>query len=125
MIDYAEADKALGAFEAWLSRINQSAVDSLHEAREEILTLHKLKVSALLRKTLCSTNPIESTFSTVKQCEKNIKRYRSSKMSQRWLASICLYAENQFRTVKGYRDIPQVIQRIKQLQNEKIQTQVA
>jgi hypothetical protein len=34
-----------------------------------------LKVPALLRKTLHSTNPIESVFSRVRSCEKNIKRY--------------------------------------------------
>ena len=40
--------------------------------------LHKLKVPALLRKSLHSTNPIESMFSMVRSCERNIKRYRSS-----------------------------------------------
>jgi hypothetical protein len=44
-------------------------------AHEEILTLHGLKVPALLRKTLHCTNPIESMFSTVRGCEDNLKRY--------------------------------------------------
>jgi hypothetical protein len=43
-------------FEQWLSQINESAAESLREAREEILTLHRLRVPALLRKTLHSTN---------------------------------------------------------------------
>jgi hypothetical protein len=54
---------------------------------EEILTLHRLKVPGLLRKTLHSTNPIESMFSTVRDGEDNIKRYRDSNMKQRWLAA--------------------------------------
>jgi transposase-like protein len=37
---------------------------------------------------LHSTNPIESLFSRVRACEKNIKRYRNSRMAQRWLASV-------------------------------------
>jgi len=77
-------------FEQWLRGINESAADSLLEAIEEILTVHRLKVSALLRKTLHSTNPIESMFGTVRDCEGNIKRYRGSRMSQRWLAAVCL-----------------------------------
>jgi len=125
MIKYEEANKALKEFEDWLSGINDSAVASLKEAREELLTLHRLEVPALLRKTLHSTNPIESIFSTVRHCEKNIKRYSSSKMSQRWLAAISLYAEENFRTVKGHRGISEVTQKIKLLQNKKIKTEAA
>ena len=96
-------------FERWLRGINESAADSLLEAIEEILTLHRLKVPALLRKTLHSTNPIESMFSTVRDCEGNIKRYRGSRMSQRWLAAVCLHCEKGFRRVKGFASIPDVI----------------
>lgn len=79
--------------EKWLRDINESEADSLLEAIEDILTLHRLKIPALLRKTLHSTNPIESMFSTVRDVEGNIKRYRGSTMKQRWLASVLLYAE--------------------------------
>ncbi|MBP6986616.1 MAG: IS256 family transposase [Alphaproteobacteria bacterium] len=110
---YEDAKKALDEFKGWLLKINESSAKSLEEAGEELLTLHRLNVSELLRKTLHSTNAIESIFSTVRHCEKNIKRYRSSKMSQRWLTSVLLYAEENFRTVKGYNEIPWVIQKIK------------
>ena len=59
-----------------------------------------------------STNPIESMFSTVRDVEGNIKRYRNSKMMQRWLASVLLYAEKGFRKVKGHVFIADVIRRI-------------
>lgn len=95
--------------EKWLRGINESAADSLMEALEEILTLHRLKVPALLRKTLHSTNPIESMFSTVRDCEGNIKRYRDSRMMQRWLASVLLHCEKGFRRIKGFASIPAVI----------------
>lgn len=106
---YQDAKQMLLEFEGWLRRINESAADSLLEAIEEILTLHRLKVPALLRKTLHSTNPIESMFATVRACEGNIKRYRGSRMSQRWLAAICLHCEKGFRRVKGFASIPDVI----------------
>jgi len=99
---YEDAKRMLLEFEKWLRGINESAADSLMEAFEDILTLHRLKVSGLLRKTLTCTNPIESMFSTVRECEGNIKRYRNSAMSQRWLATVLLHCEKGFRRVKGF-----------------------
>ena len=121
---YKDARQMLLEFERWLRGINESAADSLLEAIEEILTLHRLKVPALLRKTLHSTNPIESMFSTVRDCEGNIKRYRGSRMSQRWLAAVCLHCEKGFNRVKGYRGIKEVVRRIgvEQAEEGKLQT---
>jgi len=116
---YADAKDELNGFECWLREINESAADSLLEAKEALLTLHRLRVPALLRVTLHSTNPIESLFSTVRHCEKNIKRYWGSKMSQRWLAAVALNAENNFRTIKGFNSIEQTVQRIKEIPTQK------
>jgi len=123
--DYFEAKKAFNELEAWLGQINESAAQSLREAKEQLLTLHRLEVPELLRRTLHSTNPIESMFATVRDCEKNIKRYRSSKMSQRWLAAVLIHAEQNFRTAKGYQRIPEVIRNIKREQNQEIELQAA
>jgi len=122
---YNDARQMLVGFERWLRGINESAADSLLEALEEILTLHRLKVPALLRKTLHSTNPIESMFSTVRDCEGNIKRYRGSRMSQRWLAAVCLHCEKGFKRVKGYRGIKEVMRRIEKVQAEEGTLQTA
>jgi putative transposase len=116
---YEDAKRMLQEFERWLRGINESAADSLLEAFEDILTLHRLKVPGLLRKTLTCTNPIESMFSTVRDCEGNIKRYRNSAMSQRWLATVLLHCEKGFRRVKGYLGIAEVIATIEQIQEEK------
>lgn len=106
---YNDAKAMLQDFERWLRGINESAADSLLEAFEELLTLHRLQVPALLRKTLHSTNPIESLFSTVRDCESNIKHYRSSKMRQRWLAAVLLHCEKGFKRVKGHASIAGVL----------------
>ena len=106
---YEDAREMLLEMEKWLRGINESAADSLLEAIEEILTLHRLKVPALLRKTLHSTNPIESMFSTVRDCEGNIKRYRGSRMSQRWLASVLLHCEKGFKRIRGFASIKDVL----------------
>lgn len=109
---YEDAKHMLKDLEKWLRSKNESAADSLLEAFEELLTLHRLKVPKLLRKTLMTTNPIESMFSLVRQCQRNIKRPRGSKMLQRWLASALLYCEKQFHRLVGYKDIDQVIKNI-------------
>jgi len=116
MTSYADAKQELNRLDVWLVERNESAAASLREAKEELLTLHRLEIPPVLRISLHSTNPIESMFSTVRHCEKNLKRYRNSRMSQRWLAAVALYAEQNFRTVKGFRHIPEVVERIKALQ---------
>jgi len=116
MHSYEEAQQELKKLEVWLAERNESAAASLREGREELLTLHRLQVPPALRVSLHSTNMIESLFSTVRHCEKNLKRYRNSRMAQRWLAAVALYAEENFRTIKGFQFIPEVVGRIKALQ---------
>jgi len=116
---YKDAKQMLMDFEKWLRKKNDSAANSLLEAIEEILTVHRLQVPALLRKTLHSTNPIESMFSTVRHCEGNIKRYRGSKMMCRWLASVLIHAESNFRRIKGHGSINEVVERIEKEQGGK------
>jgi putative transposase len=103
-----------------LRAINESAADSLRETLEEILTVHRLTVPLELRKTLSSTNPIENMFSTVRDCEVNIKRYQGSAMSQRWLASVILYCEQGFRRIKGCDQIPGLIASIEREQQDAV-----
>lgn len=115
---YADARRMLQELEAWLRTKNESAAASLQEAFEELLTLHRLKVPALLRKTLLSTNPIESMFSLVRHSERNIKRTQGSRMLQRWLGTVLLACEQHFRRVKGYTEIAQVLTTIETEQAE-------
>lgn len=82
------------------------------------MTLHRLKVPVLLRKTLMSTNPIESMFSLVRHSERNITRSRGSAMLQRWLGTVVFYCEQQFKRVKGFAGIAQVLATIEAEQAE-------
>jgi len=117
-VEYIEAKKMLLELEKWLRKKNESAADSLLEALDELLILHKLKVAPLLRKSLHSTNPIESIFSTVRFNERNIKRYKNSNMSQRWLASILLERAESFNKVKGHQFIATVVEEIEKYHTE-------
>ena len=104
MTHYAQAKAALEKIFRQLERINPSAAHSLEEGLEETLTVHRLGVGWLLRRTLASTNPIESCLSTVERVARNVKRWRGGDQSLRWTATGLLEAEKKFRRVKGYRE---------------------
>jgi len=55
------------------------------------------------------TNPIESAFSVVEEKCGPVKKWQGGDMRLRWVASGLLFAEEQFRKVKGYREIPQLV----------------
>ncbi|MEK7791351.1 MAG: hypothetical protein AAB309_06970 [Deltaproteobacteria bacterium] len=65
--------------------------------------IHKLLE---LRKSVQSTNAIESMFSTgPRKIFRNVKQWRNSKQRQRYLALGLMEAEKRFRKLKGYRSI--------------------
>ena len=76
MAEYADAKRALDQLHRELMDLNPSAARSLEEGMEETLTVHKLRVPDQLRRTLASTNVIESAFSIVETVCRNVKRWR-------------------------------------------------
>ncbi len=105
MTHYEEARVELEKIGRQLERINPSAAHSLEEGLEETLTMHRLGVGERLRRTLSSTNPIESCLSTVERVARNVKRWREGDQSLRWTATGLLEAEKRFNRIKGYREI--------------------
>jgi len=105
LTSYAEAKAALEKLWRQLCEINPSAARSLEEGMEETLTLHRLGVSPLLRRTLRSTNVIESCLSTVRHVTRNVKRWQGGDHIARWTAAGLLEAEKKFRKVKGYGEL--------------------
>jgi transposase-like protein len=63
--DYGAAKQALNVLHRELMDLNPSAARSLGEGMEETLTVHRLHLPIQLRKTMASTNVIESAFSMV------------------------------------------------------------
>jgi putative transposase len=106
MADYADAKRALERLHHELMHLNPSAARSLEEGLEETLTVHKLRVPDQLRRTLSCTNVIESAFSIVETVCRNVKRWRDGDQIERWVGSGLLVAEQQFRKVIGFRQIP-------------------
>ena len=93
-----------------LDRINPSAAASLREGLEETLTLHRLGIPALLRKSLSTTNPIESPFSYVREKTGRVKHWRGGDQTQRWVASALLKAEGTWRKLRGYTLMPKLLE---------------
>ena len=106
--DHAAALAALRALAAQLERIYPDAAGSLREGLEETLTLTRLGVTGALKRTLASTNPIESMIGTVRDTQHNVKRWRGGDMRLRWTAAGMAEAQRSFRRVKGHRDLPKL-----------------
>lgn len=108
MADYDEARKSLDLTVRYLERLNPDAAASLKEGFEETLTVHRLGITGLLKKTLSTTNPLESCFSVTRTITGRVKRWRGGDMAQRWATAALLRAEKKFRRVKGYKEIPKL-----------------
>ena len=113
--DYATAKQALNKLHRELMDLNPSAARSLGEGMEETLTVHRLHVPMQLRKTLASTNVIESAFSTVERVCRNVKRWHDGDQRERWVGSGLLVAQKQFRRIIGYKQIPAFIRELETL----------
>jgi hypothetical protein len=73
------------------------------------LTVVRLGVSGALRRTLATTNPIESALSVTRLVTARVTRWRDGDMRRRWCVAGLLRAEAKFRWVKGHRMIPALL----------------
>ena len=108
MKHYADAKQALRQLLRELMDLNPDAARSLEEGMEETLTVHRLGVPDLLRKSLQTTNIIESTFSMVETACRNVKCWKGADQRLRWVASGLLYAEERWNRVRGFGQIPEL-----------------
>ncbi len=104
--DYDKAQKELMLVANNLELRYPAAAASLLEGLEETLTVHKLKIPGLLRKSISSTNAIESANSGCKSFVRNIKNWKDGHMILRNITAGFIQAEKSFRRVNGYRQIP-------------------
>lgn len=113
--DYGSAKQALNTLHRELMDLNPSAARSLGEGMEETLTVHRLHVPMQLRKTLASTNVIESAFSIVERVCRNVKRWHGGDQRERWVGSGLLVAQKQFRRITGHKQLPALIRELEAL----------
>ncbi len=106
---YEAARASLEATARWLERINRDAASSLREGLEETLAVVRRGLAGALRRTLATTNPIESALSVTRRLTARVTRWRDGEMRRRWCAAGLLRAESQFRRIKGHRALPTLI----------------
>jgi putative transposase len=104
--DASQAEAALKALAAQLDKVNPDAAASLREGLSDTLTVTRLGVTGALLKTVMGTNPVESMIEIVRDHARNVKRWQPGDMRLRWAAAGMLEAAQQFRKVKGYRQLP-------------------
>lgn len=114
MKTHQEAASALGHLVAELERINVSAANSLREGMEETLTMHRLGVPEILRKSFSTTNLIESAFSYGRRVIRNVKRWKTSEQAHRWTATALVLTEKRFRRIRGYGLLPVLMNALKE-----------
>jgi putative transposase len=68
-----------------------------------LLTVVRLGVPGALRRTLATTNPIESALSVTRRVTARVTRLRDGDIRRRWRVAGLLRAESRFRRVKGHR----------------------
>ena len=105
MNDYSKALEAIQGVLRYLERLNDQAAASLREGMEETLTIHRLELPDVLRRSLLSTNIIESAFSRYRDVTRNVKRWINADQKRRWAATALLEAERSFRRIKGCRSM--------------------
>lgn len=104
-LSYQEALTKLQELAKELEVNHPGAAASLREGLEQTLTMSRLAVSPLLTASLCTTNLIESSFSRARARMRKVTNFTSGQMVLRWCASALVLAEQNFRTIKGVKDM--------------------
>ena len=105
---YQAAKERLTGLHDKLEQINRKAARSLREGLEETLTLHRLGLFEELGRSLKTTNSIENLNEKVEGYTDNVKRWHHSPQRHRWMALAVLEAEDGFRRLDGYEDLPRL-----------------
>lgn len=115
MKDLTEARKVLNNTVEWLRQISEPAAASLREGLEETLTVVRLGLPPMLRRTFATTNALESVFDGIRYRTGRVKRWRRGKgqMVLRWTAAAALETEKRLHRIRGHRLLPQMIQLLK------------
>lgn len=120
--DHAQAQRRLETLAGELELTHPGAGASLREGLDETITVQHLRVTGSLKRTLSSTNPIESMIEIVRKTQRNVKRWQHGDMALRWTAAGMSQAERQFRKIAGYKHLAPLVARIERQQPRPQQT---
>ena len=115
----------LDAIGSLAQRQLDNTAGSLREGMEETLTVVKLALPELLRKSLATTNAIENLNGTIRRVSRNVKRWKSPSMIRRWTALGVVTAEKKFHRIKGYRHMGALVHALRSKQKSLDSDEVA
>jgi putative transposase len=112
LTQYEDAQKELKSIEHWLSNISQDAASSVREVGEELITVHRLGLTGNIRKSLSTTNAIESLIGVVRDKTGRVKNWKSKKTNQilRWVGTSMRAHQSKMRRLRGYKQNQSLIQ---------------
>jgi transposase-like protein len=113
MTEAADAKQALWKLHDELLGANPSAAANLMEGMEETLTVLELRIGYKLRRSVASTNGIESSFSVAERICRQVKRWQGSDHRLRWVASTLLFAESRWNRLSGYHQMEALVSSMK------------
>lgn len=103
--DAAAAERLLEQLARSLEDDHPGAAAALREGLAETLTLQRLGIAGPLYRSLRSTNTIENVNGSVAHLTRNVRRWRSGTMVQRWVVTAVCEAETHFNRINGYREM--------------------
>ena len=106
-----DAEAAFGAFVETYAVKYDKAVDCLIKDREALLAFYDFPAEHW--KHLRTTNPIESTFATVRHRTVRSKGCLSNKTALAMIFKLAQAAEKSWRRLDGHNQLPKVIQGVK------------
>ena len=115
---FADPDPATGLRKAKvlakeLELAYPDAAASLREGLDEMFTVTAIGAGPTLRRTLSTTNPIESMISIARTTTGHVKNWKTGAMRKRWAAAAMLEAERSFRRIKGHKELPAFTTRLR------------
>ena len=105
------AGEVLSETRRFLASHSRKAVESLAEAGDTLITLHRLKAPSTLNASLLSTNCIENAIHNCRARTGRVSRWRAqTDQADRWLAYAFAEAEAGFHRLRGWRDLPTLLE---------------
>src|SRR5262249_21179477 len=89
----------------WLAQVHPHAATSLLEGLEETFTINRFNLSPSLRRSLGTTNIIESPNAGIRRRTRRVCRWRNGEMVLRWAATAITNSEKILNQLRVYRDI--------------------
>lgn len=102
--------RKLLALTKWLDKQGEyGAAGSLREGLDETLTVWGLGLPETLRRSLSTTNAIESLMSAIRRVARRVTRWTGGAMALRWACTAASDAEKSWRKIRGFHDLPQLL----------------